>query len=247
MAILKRVQREEKINLQGENAIYTLLLQGDVELHYDLQDGEYRFLIIHEEGTNLHLKESGTFRNATVYFTYLDINEDQTQQESRFWVEQGGNVHISSYYLAKDKKEIEFYVVNREGHSRADINNSCVCLENSFFHLNVEGTIKKGAKEGKLYQHSRCLTVGKPESVKITPILRIDENDVEAGHGVSTGTIDEIILYYMKARGLSRSEAMVLLIRAYLLPQNLTLSEYEGAQDELMRMEKRVSKLCLMS
>ena len=52
-------------------------------------------------------------------------------------------------------------------------------------------------------------------ALSLNPILLIDEYDVQAGHGASSGLIDDEIIYYMMTRGLTKDKAKEL----YLLGQ----------------------------
>jgi len=47
------------------------------------------------------------------------------------------------------------------------------------------------------------------------PGLEIDANEVKAGHGSTSGQVDEEQLFYLRARGLSREEAMRMLVLGF--------------------------------
>ena len=48
------------------------------------------------------------------------------------------------------------------------------------------------------------------------PELEIFADDVTCGHGATTGALDESLLFYLRARGLSEKEAQALLIQAFV-------------------------------
>ena len=48
------------------------------------------------------------------------------------------------------------------------------------------------------------------------PELEIFADDVQCGHGATSGALDEGLLFYLRARGLSEKEAQALLIQAFL-------------------------------
>jgi Fe-S cluster assembly protein SufD len=48
------------------------------------------------------------------------------------------------------------------------------------------------------------------------PELEIFADDVTCGHGATTGALDESLLFYLRARGLSEKEAQSLLIQAFV-------------------------------
>jgi Fe-S cluster assembly protein SufD len=47
------------------------------------------------------------------------------------------------------------------------------------------------------------------------PQLEIFADDVKCSHGTTTGQIDDEALFYMRSRGISKSEAMSLLMFAF--------------------------------
>ncbi len=51
-----------------------------------------------------------------------------------------------------------------------------------------------------------------------TPLLLCGEDDVEGAHAVSTGKIDEDILFYLMTRGLSEVEAKKVVVEASFAP-----------------------------
>jgi Fe-S cluster assembly protein SufD len=48
------------------------------------------------------------------------------------------------------------------------------------------------------------------------PELEIFADDVTCGHGATSGALDDSLLFYLRARGLSEKEAQALLIQAFL-------------------------------
>src|SRR5699024_10221658 len=67
-------------------------------------------------------------------------------------------------------------------------------------------------------QESRVLMLSKGARGDANPILLIDEDDVTAGHAASVGRVDDMQLYYMQSRGISRKEAERLIIHGFLAP-----------------------------
>src|SRR2546423_12334675 len=49
-----------------------------------------------------------------------------------------------------------------------------------------------------------------------TTLFRSFADDVTCGHGATTGALDESLLFYLRARGLSEKEAQALLIQAFV-------------------------------
>jgi Fe-S cluster assembly protein SufD len=66
------------------------------------------------------------------------------------------------------------------------------------------------------------------------PELEIHADDVQCGHGATSGDLDEDLLFYLKARGIPESEAQALLIQAFV-GEAVEGIEHAGLRDTLMQ------------
>ena len=80
-------------------------------------------------------------------------------------------------------------------------------------------------------------------NARILPTLFIDENDVEAGHALTFGTVEEDTMYYLNSRGLTAEESIRLIINSYLKPD---FSVFDDPETESLqhKLEEMTSKLC---
>src|SRR5262249_31369014 len=65
------------------------------------------------------------------------------------------------------------------------------------------------------------------------PELEIFADDVQCGHGATSGALDEDLLFYLKARGIPPKEAEALLIQAFV-GEAVEGIEHAGLRDALM-------------
>jgi Fe-S cluster assembly protein SufD len=63
---------------------------------------------------------------------------------------------------------------------------------------------------------TRALLLSDDAEADNKPELEIFADDVTCGHGATTGALDESLLFYLRARGLSAKEAQALLIQAFV-------------------------------
>jgi Fe-S cluster assembly protein SufD len=63
---------------------------------------------------------------------------------------------------------------------------------------------------------TRALLLSDEAEADNKPELEIFADDVTCGHGATTGALDESLLFYLRARGLSEKEAQSLLIQAFV-------------------------------
>lgn len=125
------------------------------------------------------------------------------------WLRHAGN-HAESFMQFKT-------VVNHHGYSIFD---GMIKIEEA-----TEATATR------LEEHALHLS---PESRNDSiPGLKIDSNDVlRGGHASTSGDVDEMQLFYMQARGISRTEAKRMIVMGFLAPALDTIP-VEGLRDEL--------------
>jgi Fe-S cluster assembly protein SufD len=63
---------------------------------------------------------------------------------------------------------------------------------------------------------TRALLLSDEAEADNKPELEIFADDVTCGHGATTGALDDSLLFYLRARGLSETEAQALLIQAFV-------------------------------
>src|SRR5207245_7587719 len=75
--------------------------------------------------------------------------------------------------------------------------------------------VEKDAQKTNAYQENRNLLLSKDAHADSIPGLEILANDVRCTHGATLGQVDREQLFYLMARGLSRSEAERLIVRGF--------------------------------
>ncbi|GEN29822.1 Fe-S cluster assembly protein SufD [Cerasibacillus quisquiliarum] len=84
--------------------------------------------------------------------------------------------------------------------------------------FNGIGKIENGASGSNAEQTSRVLMLSEKARGDANPILLIEEDDVMAGHAASVGRVDQMQLYYLMSRGITKQEAEKLIIHGFLEP-----------------------------
>lgn len=239
--------KDNKLDIKLNNSeIVTVILDNDIDINYQLDNGEYKILIFNNANNSLKINEIGNINNSKVEINYIDLNNYDLIQNNKMFINENSSLTINSTYLGIKNKKIDFNLINSKRNSYVSISNNVVCLNNAQFNLNVVGEIVKGAKNSKCYQKSRCLTFENPKAAKVLPILKIDENDVEASHSLSSGTIDDDVLFYMNSRGLSKKESLSLLLVSYLMPNEDFYSQYEDGLNIKKIADGKVQEVCLI-
>jgi Fe-S cluster assembly protein SufD len=76
--------------------------------------------------------------------------------------------------------------------------------------------VRHGAQKTDAKMMTRALLLSDEAEADNKPELEIFADDVTCGHGATTGALDESLLFYLRARGLSEKEAQSLLIQAFV-------------------------------
>jgi Fe-S cluster assembly protein SufD len=76
--------------------------------------------------------------------------------------------------------------------------------------------VRQPAQHTDAKMMTRALLLSDEAEADNKPELEIFADDVTCGHGATTGALDESLLFYLRARGLSEKEAQALLIQAFV-------------------------------
>jgi len=110
-------------------------------------------------------------------------------------------------------------------------------------YARIRGLIKieKDAQMSEDFLEEKTLLIGKESKVETFPYLEIEADDVRASHAATISVVDEEQLFYLRSRGLKRSQATELIIEGFLQG---VLDEFdedvsEGEKKQLqLRLEK---------
>jgi Fe-S cluster assembly protein SufD len=155
--------------------------------------------------------------------------------------EDGASVDSKMVCIGTDEQKGNFTTraVHFGKHTESQILSKGVLLDQAAQVFNGYTKIEKGAVRSSGEQTERILMLSGKARGDANPILLIDEFDVDrCGHAASVGKIDEMQLFYLMSRGLSRSEAENLIIRGFLNP---VVSEipHESVQNRLKEAIER--------
>ncbi len=150
---------------------------------------------------------------------------------------------INTVYIAQGEqlKDINYISHLKGKKSVANINVQGALLGSA--KKNFKGTIdfKKGAKKAKGNEQEYCMLLSDDASSTALPMLLCTEDDVEGTHSAASGQADKGQVFYLMSRGLSRQEAIKLLIKAkyYEILQKITNEELR--REILEEIDRRLS------
>ncbi len=102
--------------------------------------------------------------------------------------------------------------------------------------------VKEGAQKTDGYQISQSLLLDEDAQFLAKPELEIYADDVACSHGSTSGAIDEDALFYLRARGVLKSEAQDMLTLAFLTEAIEEIDDEAIADCILARLEGWLSR-----
>ena len=156
----------------------------------------------------------------------------------------GSEVLVDGASVTDSNKNQTFIANHLEQNTTSNLNNYGIVSDGGDYFLDVVGSIVNGATGSKAHQDSRLLTISENQKTTVVPQLLIDENDVEASHAATVGQIDEMQLYYMQSRGLSKMESMALLMSGYLMPIARAITDEKLSEHVETLINNKVSEIC---
>jgi Fe-S cluster assembly protein SufD len=148
---------------------------------------------------------------------------------------EGAIAHICGASLLRGRQHADTTLV--ADHAVGD------CTSREVFKSVLDGEAR-GVFQGKIIVRPRAqktdakmathaLLLSETAEADNKPELEIFADDVQCGHGATSGDLDEELLFYLKARGISAKEAEALLIQAFV-GEAMEGIEHAGLRDALM-------------
>ena len=107
---------------------------------------------------------------------------------------------------------------------KSDQNYKGVLGGNSKATYNSFTIVGEKAPKTEGFQLSKGILLSKDSIFLSKPELRIYNEDVKCSHGATIGPVDEKIIYYIRSRGISKTEAINILVRSFVEENILRLN-----------------------
>ena len=138
----------------------------------------------------------------------IDLSEDNT---TAMW-------HLASLSAKNDNKEFDVSLIHNAKNTFGLSDNYGVSKDDARLVFSGISHIKNGAKYSKTRQNAKIMVFDDLSKAIARPILKIDENEIEASHGASVGKINDESMFYLTSRGLTEEQAKELITMGYLKP-----------------------------
>ena len=153
------------------------------------------------------------------------INVDNFNYESSFnknFIEvdlnqTGGETRINTLNLTKNNEHVDNNIlINHNSEHCISFQNVRNILQNkSTCVFNGKVIVADGAQKTDSNQSNKNLLLSKEATAHSNPQLEIYADDVQCGHGSTTGALDKDSIFYLQTRGIGKKQATQILIKAF--------------------------------
>ena len=185
---------------ENSSLILSLLLEDDIN---DLK-------------IDVNVKNNATLNSFVADFSTnkLNFNFDVNLLEENA----SAYVKLASLSSKKDEKEIDVSVNHLVAKTYGKVDNYGVCKDLGRLMFAGTSHIFEKATKSKTQQNAKIMVFDEASNAIAKPILKIDENDIEASHAAVVGKINDEHLFYLTSRGISEADAKQLITLGYLKP-----------------------------
>jgi len=213
---------------------------------YAGENASFDFYELEESASNTVRLTNNFIRQAassSVIVNNVTLSNGYTRNNYRIDLTgKGAETNLQGLAIADAKQTIDnFTLIN---HQTTD----CRSRELFKYLLDDEATgvfkgkivVSPNAQRTEAYQSNRNLLGNRRCRMYSQPQLEINADDVKCSHGMTTGQLDEAALFYMRSRGISNEEA-ILLLKSAFTSDVLKDIRLEGLRDRLKSLiEKRL-------
>ncbi|NIJ54892.1 Fe-S cluster assembly protein SufD [Dyadobacter arcticus] len=125
--------------------------------------------------------------------------------------------HMYGLYFPDGTQHVDNHTVadHRKPNSESNELYKGILRDRSKGVFNGKIFVRPDAQKTNAFQSCKNIVLSPEATMNTKPQLEIFADDVKCSHGTTTGQIDEEALFYMRSRGISRPEAMALLMYAF--------------------------------
>ena len=210
-------------NEVNSNSRLTVLYLNNIrDIEIELNDNSYLLLslLLENEINDLNIrvtaKSGATLEGFIADFSKNNFNLNCVVDLK----EEGASVYIKLASLSanEDNKNISISVNHIVSKTYGKVDNYGVCKDMGKLLFAGTSHIFENAVKSKTQQNAKIMVFDEASNAIAKPILKIDENDIEASHAAVVGKINDEHLFYLTSRGISEADAKQLITLGYLKP-----------------------------
>ncbi len=193
-----------------------------VDVYFELERNSHLHLSVLANKPLKTLKISANVaQNAVIECYYADFVQGECKGEINISLNESNascDWHLASLTEDKDKKSFDVSVFHNSKSTFAQMDNYGVIRDDGKLTFSGICHIKNGSSGSKAHQNAKIMVFDELSNGIAKPILKIDENDIEASHAAVVGKINDEHIFYLTSRGLSIDAAKRIITLGYLKP-----------------------------
>ena len=199
------------------------------DLNIELSEGSKLFLKLANFAEDSDIKINGKIgKFAEISVVFADFSKNSTKVTSQInLVEEGAKCewHLATLSNKKDNKIFDISFKHVVGKTTSFMDNYGVARDDSKIVFSGVSHITEGAKGSNAKQNAKIIVFDKNAQGIASPILEIDENEIQASHGAVVGQLNSDHMFYLMSRGLTYDDARMIITLGYLKPVSDKFSE----------------------
>ena len=189
-------------------------LASNAHLHYRS--------IQHEGPDDCHVSNTVATQRGGSLFDHVraDLGGAQVRNNLDARHESAGlETRLAGLYLARDRQRVDnqTFIDHAFPHGESRELYKGIVMDRAVTAFNGKVLVRPDAQKTNAFQQNDSLVIGDEAVANAKPQLEIFADDVKCSHGATIGQLDETPVYYLRARGIPRGQAIAMLQRGFLL------------------------------
>jgi Fe-S cluster assembly protein SufD len=211
------VKMAEAFRTLGDERSFT---NAVTEIHMDRDSGVEYYKVQNESEKAYHVGTTQVrmLDNAHFYAGTVTLNGRFTRNNLNIILDgEHCEAHMYGLYFPDGMQHVDNHTVadHRKPNSESNELYKGILRDRSKGVFNGKIFVREDAQKTNAFQSCKNIVLSADATMNTKPQLEIYADDVKCSHGTTTGQIDEEALFYMRSRGISKPEAMSLLMYAF--------------------------------
>jgi Fe-S cluster assembly protein SufD len=211
------VKMAEAFRTLGDERSFT---NAVTEIHMDRDSGVEYYKVQNESEKAYHVGTTQVrmLDKAHFYAGTVTLNGRFTRNNLNIILDgEHCEAHMYGLYFPDGVQHVDNHTVadHRKPNSESNELYKGILRDRSKGVFNGKIFVREDAQKTNAFQSCKNIVLSADATMNTKPQLEIYADDVKCSHGTTTGQIDEEALFYMRSRGISKPEAMSLLMYAF--------------------------------
>ena len=186
-------------------------------------------------------------RHSRLAYCFAFIAIEKLERRLTVELADGAEADISGFFLGRgsDSVQIEICTNHTGVGTRASVKINGALTEEATAKFKGLIKIPVTGRGADAWLEERVLLLSSRAQTNSIPSLEIEANDVKASHALTTGQLDEEILFYLMSRGLPRPAAARMLVEGWLMSPLAALN-HQAKSEIIRRLNQNLNSLQLI-